>query len=149
MPVTPTPVTQAMELPPDDTAAGEEPDTGPTAAPVKTGSEIIYPIKSFNDKTRICLTFDDGGNGKAVKKALEVLKKHEVKSTFFVVGRYLKTHEDLWKQAVEDGHLVCNHTQNHTWLTKLNSDDAKKEILEWETGAAEILGQEYVDKMKK
>ena len=65
------------------------------------------------------------------------------------MGRYLKTHEDLWKQAVEDGHLVCNHTQNHTWLTKLNSDDAKKEILEWETGAAEILGQEYVDKMKK
>lgn len=120
----------------------------PTLA-AETGSEFIYPIKSFNDNTRICLTFDDGGNQKAVKKALEVLKKHEVKCTFFVIGKYLKTNEDLWKQAIEEGHLICNHTQNHKWLTQLNSEDVKKEILEWESVAAEIFGQEYLDKMKQ
>jgi len=141
----PTPALQAeREQQPEYVSAAS-----PTPAPTEKKSEIIYPIKSFDDKTRICLTFDDGGNRNAVKKALEVLKKHEVKATFFVVGKYLKTNEALWKQAIEDGHHICNHTQNHVWLTQLKDEGVKKEILEWESVAGEIFGQEYIDKMKR
>ncbi|ANX02207.1 polysaccharide deacetylase family protein [Thermoclostridium stercorarium] len=123
--------------------------TSPAQDQEKAASELMYPVKSFNDETRICLTFDDGGNQKAVKKVLEVLKKHNVKGTFFIIGKYLKTHADLWKQAVEEGHIICNHTQNHVWLTRLSNDEAKKEITEWEANAAEVLGQEYIDRMKR
>lgn len=124
-------------------------DASPTSALTSTGSDFIYPIMSFNDNSRICLTFDDGGDRKSIERALAALKKHEVKGTFFVIGKYLKKNEDLWKQAIEEGHYICNHSQNHTWLTDLNSEGAKKEILEWESSAAEVFGQEYVDKMKK
>lgn len=124
----------------------------PTANPVSVTEgarpEFANPIKSFNDDSRVCLTFDDGGNREAVEKVLEVLRKHEVKATFFVIGEYLEPHEDLWKRAVDEGHLVCNHTQNHKWITQLNDDEARNEILEWEKNAADILGQEYVERMK-
>lgn len=127
-----------------------EPAASPTPTPpAQTGADFIYPIQTFSDKTRICLTFDDGGDGKSVKRALEILKKHEMQCTFFVIGKYLKAHEALWKQAVEEGHVICNHTQNHKYLTELNNEDARKEILEWESTAVEILGQEYLDKMKQ
>jgi len=125
------------------------PEASPVPEKDETRPEFIYPVKNFDDDKRICLTFDDGGNKQAVKKVLEVLKKHDVKGTFFVIGKYLKTHADLWKQAIEEGHLVCNHTQNHVWLSQLNNEDAKKEITEWELTAAEVLGQEYVERMKR
>ncbi|HEY8420899.1 MAG TPA: polysaccharide deacetylase family protein [Thermoclostridium sp.] len=161
--VIPTPDIQVANKPPAEPSKAEAatpavtqepspepvPVASPTPAPAGTKSEITNPIKSFNDETRICLTFDDGGNQKAVKKALEVLKKHEVKATFFIIGKYLKTNEALWKQAIEEGHLICNHTQNHVWLTQLNDEGVRKEILEWESVAAEIFGQEYIDKMKQ
>lgn len=140
-----TPELPVMRIPSPDPV----PVVSPTSAPAEAKSDFIYPVRIFNDETRICLTFDDGGNKNSVKKALEVLKEHEVKCTFFVIGKYLKSHEALWKQAIEDGHIICNHTQNHLWLTQLNDEDVRKEILEWESTAAEILGQEYLDKMKQ
>lgn len=153
-------------IPSPESASDTNPAAAPTVSPVpspepaskatptpaetqKTGSDFIYPIQTFNDKTRICLTFDDGGSRKAVQKALEVLKKHDLKCTFFVVGKYMKANEALFKQAAEEGHIICNHTQNHKWLADLSNEDAKKEILEWESTVVEILGQEYLDRMKQ
>jgi len=151
----PSPEPVAADIPPADInetpVSVSEPavSASPTPVPDSNRSEFMYPVKNFSDENRLCLTFDDGGNRKAVEKVLETLKKHDVKATFFIIGKYLKPNANLWKQAVEDGHLVCNHTQNHVWLTQLNSEDAKKEILEWESSAAEILGREYVEKMKQ
>ncbi|HZK26196.1 MAG TPA: polysaccharide deacetylase family protein [Thermoclostridium sp.] len=162
--VSPTPSPQITPIQPLDPVSASNPTPSPqaTVAPLpesvsdpsptplaKDESEFIYPIRTFDDETRLCLTFDDGGNKKAVEAALEVLKKQDVQCTFFVVGKYLKTNATLWKQAIEDGHLICNHTQNHKWLTQLNDDDAKKEILEWESTVLDILGQDYLDKMKR
>ena len=74
---------------------------------------MVYPINSFKDDSVLCLTFDDGGDKKSVKRALEVLDQYDIKCTFFVIGKYLKPNADLWKQAIEQGHQICNHTQNH------------------------------------
>ena len=68
----PTPVTQAVELPPDDTAAGEEPDTGPTAAPVKTGSRSFIPLSLLMIKPGFALPLTTGQ--RKSRKKLEVLK---------------------------------------------------------------------------
>jgi len=131
-------------------SAAPTPEASPSHTPTpEKNVEIIYPINSFSDTGSICLTFDDGGNKKAVEKALEVLKRHDVKCTFFVVGKYMKAHPELWKQAAEDGHEICNHTQNHKWLSDLNDEGVKKEILDWETTVAEILGEDYLKKMKQ
>lgn len=146
-----------QEVPPNAAPENEaspgpapKPEVSPSTAPAaNAGAEIVYPINSFSDTNNICLTFDDGGNKKAIEKALEVLKQNDVRCTFFVVGKYLKSYPELWKQAVEDGHQICNHTQSHKWLYELSDEGIKKEILDWETTAAEVLGKEYLEKMKQ
>lgn len=139
--------TLTAETPPSPTPKPEDPPS-PSPTP-NADTEIVYPINSYKDENSICLTFDDGGSKKAVELALEVLKQHDVKCTFFVVGKYMKAHPELWKQAIEDGHQVCNHTQNHKWLYELNNEGIKKEILDWETTAAEVLGKDYVENMNQ
>lgn len=142
-PVQPS-VTPVASVTPSVTPA---PDKAPE---VKTKSdEVVYPINSFKNDSVLCLTFDDGGNKKAVQKTLEVLEQYDIQCTFFVIGKYLKPYADLWKQAIDQGHQICNHTQNHKWLSDLSTDEAKKEILAWEASATEALGEEYLQKMKK
>jgi peptidoglycan-N-acetylmuramic acid deacetylase len=129
---------------------GPTPEATPSPAPTpNTDTEIVYPINSYKDTNNIYLTFDDGGNKKSVEQALEVLKQNDVKCTFFVVGKYLRSYPELWKQAIEDGHQICNHTQNHKWLYELDNEGIKKEILEWETTAEEVLGKDYLENMKQ
>ena len=59
-------------------------------------------------------------------KILEILKKHDIKATFFVVGSYIKTNPELVKQMVADGHIVGNHTMNHPNMSKMSTLDEFK-----------------------
>lgn len=140
--ITPAPTSAPAEELTENEPANTEKD-------VSEKPEVIFPINSFKHETNICLTFDDGGNKKAVTKALEILKKNDVKCTFFITGKYLKLHSTLWIEALEQGHQICNHTQNHRYLAELSSDEVKKEILEWEATATEVFGEEYVENMKR
>ncbi len=124
------------------------PESTPKAENTKS-TKLVYPINSFMNDSVLCLTFDDGGNKKSVQKALDILEQYDVQCTFFVVGEYLLAHADLWKQAIEQGHQICNHTQNHKWLSELSTVEAKKEILAWEATATEVLGEDYVQRMKE
>ena len=134
----------------DTPAATVVPTVTPIPAPEATKpGKLVYPVNSFKNDSVLCLTFDDGGDKKSVQKALEVLDLYDIQCTFFVIGKYLKPHAELWKQAIEQGHQICNHTQNHKWLSELSNEEVKKEILDWEASAAEALGEEYVAGMKE
>lgn len=154
--LTPSDAAQDIQPSVSPAAQAEQPSVSPSpsAAPQTASSdtgekpEFVYPINSFKSKAAVWLTFDDGGNRKAVQKALEVLEQYDLQCTFFVVGDYLKTNKDLWVKAIEQGHRICNHTQSHKWLTDLSSDGARQEILAWEATATEVLGEDYVNKMK-
>ena len=77
-------------------------------------------------------------------KILEILKKHDIKATFFVVGSYIKTNPDLVKQMVAEGHIVGNHTMNHPNMSKMSTlDEFKNEIEPVEKLFKECTGQEF------
>lgn len=59
------------------------------------------------------LTFDDGPTLKATGKILDILKEENIKSTFFVIGKYVNKHPELVKRAYEEGHYIANHSYNH------------------------------------
>ena len=65
-----------------------------------------------NGKHEVALTFDDGP-GKDTQKVLEILREHDVKATFFVVGRRGWKHDDDLRAMVAEGHEVGNHTWSH------------------------------------
>ena len=61
----------------------------------------------------VYLTFDDGPIPESTPFLLETLHHYGVKATFFVVGENVQKHPDLFRQIIDDGHQVGNHTYHH------------------------------------
>src|SRR5437762_9804888 len=62
---------------------------------------------------KLALTYDDGPNDPHTLRLLEVLAKHEVRATFFLIGRYVRQRPDIVRDLVKAGHAVGNHTFTH------------------------------------
>lgn len=68
--------------------------------------------KAYNDRSLIYLTLDDGPNRKT-GTLLDVLKKHQVKATFFILGKNIEGNEHLIRRIVAEGHLIALHGMTH------------------------------------
>ena len=76
----------------------------------------LYPRATWRmDKQdhSVYLTFDDGPIPESTPFILETLKKYNIKTTFFMVGDNVRKYPELYRQIVEAGHRVGNHTFNH------------------------------------
>lgn len=70
-------------------------------------------------KRQICLTFDDGPDPVETKKVLQVLKKHDVKAAFFIIGKKAENQQDILNQMIADGHIIGNHSYQHHFFSPL------------------------------
>ncbi len=82
----------------------------------------IFPSYTWRIDTAekaIYLTFDDGPHPRITPFVLDELKKYNARATFFCVGKNVSAYPDVYKQTLEAGHSVGNHTQNHMngWKT--------------------------------
>lgn len=70
----------------------------------------------------IYLTFDDGPVPEVTPVVLDILKKYNVKATFFCVGENVQKYPDVFNQVQKDGHAIGNHTYHHVkaWKTDYN-----------------------------
>lgn len=96
--------------------------------------------QGFNE---IIFTFDDGPTPGITNRVLDVLKEHNIKATFFVIGAKAKAHPDLMKRILNEGHSVGNHSMNHTLLKKLDPISWKK-ILKREVLDAHDVIKQYL-----
>ncbi|MER1957993.1 MAG: polysaccharide deacetylase family protein [Solibacillus sp.] len=80
------------------------------------------------ERKQIALTFDDGPNDKSTVQILAILKKYDVKATFFVLGQNVVKHLDVVRMIHDQGHEVANHSWSHKNLTKLNPAQMHDEI---------------------
>jgi peptidoglycan/xylan/chitin deacetylase (PgdA/CDA1 family) len=62
---------------------------------------------------KIYLTFDDGPVPHITSWVLDVLKKEEIKATFFCVGENVSKNPSIYKRILDEKHAVGNHTYNH------------------------------------
>lgn len=65
-----------------------------------------------NDKT-VFLTFDDGPHPEITPWVLDELERYNAKATFFCVGHNVTKHPETYRQVLDRGHAVGNHTYNH------------------------------------
>ncbi|EKE01312.1 MAG: polysaccharide deacetylase [uncultured bacterium] len=79
-------------------------------------------------KKVVALTFDDGPHPKHTREILEILKQHDIRATFFVIGKNAQRHPDVIKEADTDGNIISNHSYSHFYLTTLSSDDIETEL---------------------
>ena len=91
----------------------------------------------------IYLTFDAGYENGCTEKILDVLKKHQIKAAFFLVGNYIEKNADLVRRMVAEGHIVGNHTMHHPDMSKLETkEDFAKELTDLEELYRSITGEE-------
>jgi peptidoglycan/xylan/chitin deacetylase (PgdA/CDA1 family) len=88
---------------------------------------VISEAKLPPEKKVIALTFDDGPWPSSTAKVLDILKKNNIKGTFFVVGQNVKNYPDLSKRVVAEGHIIANHTWHH-WYHYMNAQAAAYEV---------------------
>lgn len=79
-------------------------------------------------ENKIALTFDDGPHPKITLKILDLLKKYDIKATFFVIGVNVDNYPEPLKRAVEQGHEIGNHTNSHSILKSMNKTKVADEI---------------------
>lgn len=99
--------------------------------------EVIYTVTDSSDNTfttsrkviieekgagMIYLTFDDGPSGNTAT-ILDVLKKYNVKATFFVVN-FSDYYKSTIKRIVEEGHTIGLHSYTHNYKIIYSSVDA-------------------------
>ena len=76
----------------------------------------------------LTLSFDNGPTPEVTPFVLDVLARHEVKSTFFIIGEKLGRpgHRALAERAHAEGHWIGNHTWSHSLPFGLMAPDAAK-----------------------
>lgn len=89
---------------------------------------IDNPGAATSGKKFVYLTFDDGPNNIYHPLILDILKKYNVKATFFLVGLNSKKYTDIVQRTVAEGHVIGNHSLTHAFLPKLSSRQVFNEI---------------------
>ena len=89
---------------------------------------------------KIALTFDDGPNDPYTPKLLELLTRHNIKATFFMLGQYVQARPDLARMVAEAGHVIGNHTFSHPNLIFLSSNRVKGEIENCRRALSDAIG---------
>src|SRR5213593_1853981 len=89
---------------------------------------------------QLALTYDDGPNDPYTLRLLEVLAKHNVHATFFLIGRYVRQRPEIVREAVKAGHIVGNHTFTHPLLTLKSSAQIRQELSDCHSALQDAIG---------
>jgi peptidoglycan-N-acetylglucosamine deacetylase len=118
----PSPTSDAQSSTPNltSTAPTEEQPVKTFLVPGKYQGKIVRNVKLSNKEKVIALTFDDGPWPNTTVQVLDILKKNDIKATFFWIGRMVQESPEIAKRVVAEGHVIGNHTWSHSyrWMNK-------------------------------
>src|SRR5262249_47971253 len=97
------------------------------------------PVRARGLK-RIALTFDDGPSPWTAD-VVDLLREHDARATFFLIGQRVRERPDDARLIVAAGHEVGSHTMTHPRLTDIPDDEVRKEIQDGARAVAEVLGE--------
>ena len=109
------------------------------AAPVQALWSGDYGPQSKR-RPLIALTFDDGPYPLHTSVLLATLKEHQVKATFFLVGRRVHEFPALTKRIADDGHELANHTFSHRREGEWGPGELEEELLKTEDAMVTACG---------
>lgn len=90
---------------------------------------------------QLALTYDDGPNDPYTLRLLEVLAKHGVRATFFLIGRYVQQRADIVRELVQAGHVAGNHTFTHPNLIFASALQTRMQMVECERALGDAVGE--------
>ena len=90
---------------------------------------------------QIALTYDDGPNDPHTLKLLDVLAKHSVRATFFMIGRYVQQRPDIARAVAQAGHVIGNHTFTHPRLIFTSAARTRAQLRDCHQALTDAVGE--------
>jgi peptidoglycan/xylan/chitin deacetylase (PgdA/CDA1 family) len=89
---------------------------------------------------KLALTFDDGPS-EWTEDVLELLREHDARATFFVIGARVRENPKLLQRIVEAGHEIGSHTLSHPRLTEISDEEVRAEVAAGAAAVQHVLGE--------
>ena len=100
----------------------------------------IYEVDS--PASELAISFDASWGAENTLKILDILDKHDVKATFFLVNIWLEDYPDMAKEIAKRGHEIGLHSVTHPHFTSLSHEQMEKELKDNYNAIKEITGYE-------
>jgi peptidoglycan-N-acetylglucosamine deacetylase len=120
------------------------------AVALAAGYQSMVPTAQWYGKTftglarssrQLALTYDDGPNDPHTLRLLEVLAKHSVRATFFLIGRYVQQRPEIVREIAQAGHIVGNHSFTHPLLTFKSETEIKQQLSECRAALQDVISE--------
>lgn len=117
---------------------------GDTAIAISsTYGDRELPIYSVETKEKkISISFDAAWGAEDFNQIMEILDKHNVKTTFFMTGEWVEKYPECVKILAEKGHDLGNHSATHPDMTKLSKEKQKEQIRKVHDAVKTLTGYE-------
>ena len=103
---------------------------GPTFIGLGPGSRLL------------ALTYDDGPNDPYTFHMLEVLERHGVKATFFLIGQYVQQKPEIARAVAAAGHAIGSHTWSHPNLIFSSASEVHRQLAQTRQAILDATGEE-------
>ena len=103
----------------------------------KDPTKII--LKGNTSEKKIALTFDAGSDIAGIQ-ILEILKKYNIKSTFFLTGAWVDKYPNYAKEIHTDGHEIANHSYSHENFTEVSESVRLESIRKTDEAIERVIG---------
>ena len=100
-----------------------------------------FTANGIRGSKQIALTYDDGPNDPHTLRLLDVLAKHSVRATFFMIGRYVQQRPDIARAVAQAGHVIGNHTFTHPLLIFESEAQTRMELVDCRQALQDAIGE--------
>ncbi|MGN0570083.1 MAG: polysaccharide deacetylase family protein [Candidatus Fimenecus sp.] len=99
----------------------------------------VYAVET--DEKKVAVTFDAAWTNQDTQQLIEILKKHNAKATFFIVGDWAGKFPESVKALSDAGHTIANHSDTHKAFSKCSYEEIKEEIVNCNEKLEGIIGK--------
>ena len=100
----------------------------------------VYGVDT--EEKLVALTFDAAWGADKTQGILDILDKHGVEGTFFLVGFWIDKYPEMVKKIAESGCDIGNHSNNHLNMSTLSREKIAEELDYVTNGVKELTGVE-------
>jgi peptidoglycan-N-acetylglucosamine deacetylase len=90
---------------------------------------LSYTVEQYGyHPNKVALSFDDGPDPKWTPQILDILKRYNVKGTFFMIGELAEDNIGVMQRVYREGHEIGNHTWTHPDISEISNRQVDLEL---------------------
>lgn len=102
----------------------------------------IYCVEKDADQKEIAISFDATWGADYTADILRILDEYNIKTTFFLCGRWIKEYPDKTRMIAEHGHEIGNHSLTHPHMAQISKAQIEREVMETHKLIEQVTGQQ-------